>query len=183
MGEQRRVGGRAGADRRLGPAASWAALAVVLTVALAVGARGSGRPATPAQRAHAISSEVRCPTCRGLSAAESDAPAAQAIRDEVLRRTQSGQSDDEIRGYLVSRYGTDILLKPERHGVAALVWALPVIGLVCALGGLIVAFRRWGSRPRRAVSPADQALVDQALVDQALVEEALVEEALVEEAT
>jgi cytochrome c-type biogenesis protein CcmH len=143
--------------------APWAAIAVLLVVSLGVASRGRSGPPTDAQRVSHLTSEIRCPTCRGLSAAESDAPPARAIRDEVLRRVRAGETDSQIRGYVVSRYGNDILLKPEATGVAGLVWALPVVAVVCAVGGLAFAFRRW--RPARAgtVSREDAALVDKAL--------------------
>ncbi|HEX3393176.1 MAG TPA: cytochrome c-type biogenesis protein [Acidimicrobiales bacterium] len=141
---------------------AWALIALVLAGALALG-RGDPGPPSDAQRAHDIATEIRCPTCRGLSAADSDAPSSQAIRDEILRRVQAGQTDGQIRGYLVSRYTIDILLEPQRHGVAVLVWALPIVAGIAALGGLILAFRRWRAHPGVAVSAGDQALVDEAL--------------------
>ena len=142
---------------------SWVLMGLVLAVALTVGARGESGQLSAAQRAHAIADEVRCPTCRGLSAADSDAPAAQAIRDDILRRVQAGQSGGEIRAYLVSRYKEEILLKPERDGVAGLVWILPVGAVALAVGGMALAFRRWRARPDVAVSAADQAMVAEAL--------------------
>ena len=120
----------------------WLALAAVLAVALLVGAGRHGGRATPAQRAHRIAGELRCPTCRSLSAAESDAKAAKAVRDEIGRRVRAGESDSEIRAYFVSRYGRDILLQPEGTGVAAIVWVLPVAALVCGIAGLALYFRR-----------------------------------------
>jgi cytochrome c-type biogenesis protein CcmH len=138
-------------------------MALVLVVALAIGARGRSGPPTDAQRANRIADQVRCPTCRGLSAADSDAPAARAMREEVLRRVQAGETDEAILGYIVSRYDASILLRPEGDGVAGLVWALPVAGLVAAVGGLVLAFRRWRTRPGATVSQADRALVDDAL--------------------
>ena len=120
----------------------WLALAAVLAVALAVGAGRHGGQATPAQRAHRIAGELRCPTCRSLSAAESDAKAAKAVRDEIARRVRAGESDSEIRAYFVSRYGRDILLEPEGTGVAAIVWVLPVAAVVCGIAGLALYFRR-----------------------------------------
>ena len=120
----------------------WLALAAVLAVALLVGAGRHGGRATPAQRAHRIAGELRCPTCRSLSAAESDAKAAKAVRDEIGRRVRAGESDSEIRAYFVSRYGRDILLEPQGTGVAAIVWVLPVAALVCGIAGLALYFRR-----------------------------------------
>ncbi|HVE47959.1 MAG TPA: cytochrome c-type biogenesis protein CcmH [Acidimicrobiales bacterium] len=144
---------------------SYAVLLVIVCTALFLGTgRGDG-PATAAERADHISSEVRCPTCEGLSAAESESPASLAIRKEIRRRVDSGQSDDEIRSFLVGRYGHDILLRPGATGIAALVWALPVAVLVCALAGLAVAFRRWRARAALdgIATPDDRLLVDQAL--------------------
>ena len=141
----------------------WAAMAVVLVAALAAGSRGRSGPLTEDQRVHRITSVVRCPTCRGLSAAQSDAPAAEAIRDEVQRRVEAGQSDGEIKAYLVSRYGEDILLKPDAKGVGLVVWVLPVVGGAAAVAGLVLMLRRRRVRPGRRVSAADRALVDEAL--------------------
>ena len=88
---------------------------------------------------------------------------SQAIRDEVRRRVIVGQGDGEIRAFLVSRYGKDILLRPEAHGISALVWELPVAAFVVAIAGLVVAFRRWRVRTGVVVTPEDRALVEQAL--------------------
>jgi cytochrome c-type biogenesis protein CcmH len=143
--------------------ASWVVMALVLAGALFIGARGRSAPRTESQRVQHIASEIRCPTCRNQSAAESDAAAAKAVREEVRRRVRIGQSDGDIVAFLVSRYGKDILLKPEASGLAALVWALPVVVVVCALAGLVVAFRRWRARPDVAATPEDRALVDEAL--------------------
>ena len=141
----------------------WILMAVVLAVALAVGAHGRSGPMTESQRVKHIASEIRCPTCRNQSAAESDAAAAKAVRDEIARRVHAGQSDGEIVAFMVSRYGSDILLKPEGSGVASLVWVLPVVAIVVALAGLGVAFWRWRARPGVQVSPEDRALVEREL--------------------
>jgi cytochrome c-type biogenesis protein CcmH len=142
---------------------TWGLLAVVLVGALAVGSRGQSGPPTEDQRVRRITSVVRCPTCRGLSADQSDAPSAESIRDEVRRRVQAGETDAQVKGYLVSRYGEDILLQPKTQGVGLVVWALPLIGAVGAVGGLVFVLRRRRIRPAPRVSEADQALVRKAL--------------------
>ena len=141
----------------------WLVMAVVIGGALVVGARGRSGPPTENQRVQHIASEIRCPTCRNQSAAESDAAAAKAVRDEIRRRVRAGQSQGQIVAFLVSRYGSDILLKPEGSGVAGLVWALPVVAVIGALAGLALTFRRWRARPGVQVSPEDRALVEQEL--------------------
>ncbi len=138
-------------------------MGLVLVGALAIGARGPSGPPTEAQRVHRIASVIRCPTCQGLSAAQSDAPSSEAIRDEIARRVEAGQTDGQIKAYLVSRYTTAILLNPQGKGLGLLVWALPVLGGAVAVGGLAFVLRRNRVRPGRRVSAADQALVDQAL--------------------
>jgi cytochrome c-type biogenesis protein CcmH len=140
---------------------SWALLAVVLVGALAIGAQGDSGPVTEDQRVERISSVVRCPTCRGLSAAQSDAPSAEAIRDEVRRRVQAGESDGQIKDYLISRYGEDILLQPR----SKLVWALPVVGGVVVVGALVFLLRRRRVGPGRTASADDEALVAKAMME------------------
>jgi cytochrome c-type biogenesis protein CcmH len=141
----------------------WAAMALVLVTALAAGSRGRSGPPTEDQRVQRIAAVIRCPTCQGLSAAQSDAPSSEAIRDEIRRRVQDGETDSQIKAYLVSRYTKAILLSPEHRGLGLLVWALPVLGGALAVGGLTFVLRRNRIRPGRRVSAADQALVEQAL--------------------
>ena len=143
--------------------ATWALMVLVLVTALAIGAEERSGPLTEDQRVRRITSVVRCPTCQGLSVAQSDAPAARAIDDEVRRRVQAGESDGEIKDYLVSRYGQDVILQPETEGVALLVWGLPVLAGVAAVAGLFLVLRGRRVRPGRKVSAADQALVREAL--------------------
>ena len=138
---------------------NWGVLALVLVAALAVGARGKSGPPTEDQRVERISSVVRCPTCRGLSAAQSDAPSAEAIRDEVRRRVELGETDAQIKDYLISRYGEDILLQPRNR----VVWVLPVLGGAAGVGGLVLVLRRRRVRTGRKASAADEALVAEAM--------------------
>lgn len=143
--------------------AGWVALVVVAVALLAIGVIGDRAPQTEAARVQAIASEVKCPTCQGLSAAESDAIAAEAVRDAIRDGIRAGQSDGQIRAFLVSRYGEGVLLKPKASGFSALVWVLPVAGLIVALVALGFAFRRWKDRPAREASEEDTALVEAAL--------------------
>jgi cytochrome c-type biogenesis protein CcmH/NrfF len=147
--------------RRLAPAV--ALVAVVVTALVIGGAGRSGGPRTPAARAQAIASDLRCPVCQGLSIADSHSPTAEAIAEDIRRRVAAGESDSAIRATYVARYGEWILLRPETTGVGALVWILPVAALLAAAGGLAVAFRRWRRQPTLAASDEDRALVEAAL--------------------
>lgn len=144
----------------------WAAMALVLVVALAVGATRTRGPASTQDRVTAISKTIKCPTCRGESVADSNALTSREIRADIADRVEAGQSDDEIRAAYVSVYGADVQLTPSSSGVAGLVWAIPVVVVVLAGAGLVVVFRRWKAEGERSATDADRALVDAALARQ-----------------
>ncbi|MDQ1515518.1 MAG: cytochrome c-type biosis protein CcmH [Actinomycetota bacterium] len=141
-----------------------AALAAVVVAALVIAGAGRSHPSrSPAARAHAIASELRCPVCQGLSVADSPSPTAKAIYEDVRRRVDAGESAGAIRSFYVGRYGEWVLLRPETSGTGALVWILPVTALLLGAGGLALAFRRWRREPALSATEADRALVEAAL--------------------
>ena len=140
----------------------WLALALVLVAALLLG-RGDDGPRTPAERAVDLSSELRCPTCQGQSVRDSNAPAAEAIRTEIRRRVDAGESDEEILAYIDGQFADSLLLTPPRSGLGALVWALPVAGVVIAVSALALAFHRWRVDPGPDLSDDDRRRVAKAL--------------------
>ena len=121
---------------------SWLALAIVVATALAVGVVDRNDASAEARVAR-IAESVMCPTCDGQSVADSQAPAANNVRQEIARRVEAGQSDDEIRAALAQTFGRRIILNPPRSGTAGLVWIIPVAALVVAVAGLAATFRRW----------------------------------------
>jgi cytochrome c-type biogenesis protein CcmH len=140
----------------------WAALAVVALIALIVGTRGDASPPTAEQRAISIASRIKCPTCEGLSVAQSKAGTSRAIYGEILRRVDAGEGRGEILSYIRSRYGTSEFLIPARTGLASVVWVLPVVAVVVAFAGLFAAFRRWRPGGDALVTDDDRALVERA---------------------
>jgi cytochrome c-type biogenesis protein CcmH len=142
--------------------AMWAVMAVVLVGALAIGAQRDG-PVTDEARIRRIGSDLRCPTCQGMAVADSEAPAAQGIKEEIARRVAEGrETDGQIKDFILGLY-PDISLRPETRGLGLVVWALPVVAAVAVIAGLaIVVVRRRGRRDP-AVSEDDRRLVEQAL--------------------
>ena len=136
----------------------WIVLGVIAVVVVAWVAWPSGST-SDAQRAHALAAELRCPDCESLSAADSQTQSARAIRRDLRDRIDEGQSDAEIRQVYVDRYGESILLKPEQNGLGLLVWGLPVLFVVLAGAGLVVAFRRWRRTEPMTATADDEALV------------------------
>lgn len=141
----------------------WILLGVVAVGALALGSRSSDTKSEE-ERIYSIANGVRCPTCSGQSVANSDAPAARSLREQIREDIEAGLPDDTIRNRLAAgAYGEDILLNPPRSGFAALVWVVPVAVVVIAFGGLALAFRRWGADERQGPSRRDRELVAAAL--------------------
>ncbi len=92
-------------------------------------------------RARAISKEVRCLVCRNESIDDSNAKLARDLRLLVRERLMAGDSDAEVRDYLVERYGEFVLLKPQFSATNAALW---LAGPIAFLLGLlaIVAYHR-----------------------------------------
>ena len=129
----------------------WTALGVVLVVALIIGSGVlSSPPPTAAQRASAIESALRCPSCEDLSVAESSASTAVTVRATVSQLIAEGRTDQQIESYLVDRYGSSIVLDPPASGWSLLVWLLPLLCGLAALAALVGVFIR-----RRTVTDAD----------------------------
>jgi cytochrome c-type biogenesis protein CcmH len=121
----------------------WTVLGVVLVVALVI---GSGvlrsKSPTPAQRAYAIESVLRCPSCEDLSVAQSSAATAVTVRATVSQQIAAGRSNQQIEDYLADRYGSSIVLDPPASGWSLLVWLLPLLGGAVAVVALVVVLLR-----------------------------------------
>lgn len=90
------------------------------------------------QRYEALTHELRCMQCMNNSIADSPVGLASDLRRDVKELLLAGKSDDEIRSYMVQRYGNVILFTPPMSGSSAWVWILP--GLA-ALAGLLIGVR------------------------------------------
>ncbi len=144
--------------------AVWAGVAAVVAVSLSLGLRQSGDPSSLPARADRLAAGLRCPVCQGLSVRDSDSPTARSIRDDIRERLQSGQSDGEVRGAYVDRYGRWVLLRPQASGLEAVVWVLPAAALGAGAVGLGWGFWRWRRRGRRrAPSAGERRLVEENL--------------------
>jgi cytochrome c-type biogenesis protein CcmH/NrfF len=129
---------------------------VVLAVALVIGSNVlSAKPQTATQRADAIESVVRCPSCIDVSVAQSEESTAITVRHEIERLVADGRSTDQIKARLVSQYGQTILLEPSGFPI---VWVVPIVLGAGALGIIGVLFWRRSrqfSAIRDAQTPGD----------------------------
>jgi cytochrome c-type biogenesis protein CcmH len=100
-------------------------------------------PSPPQEaRARALFHELRCVVCEGESIADSNAAVAADMRRDVRRRIAAGESDGQIKAYLVSRYGDVILMRPPLKSATALLWFGPLIILALASLLAVSYFRR-----------------------------------------
>ena len=123
---------------------------LLLILALAVAAAaGFAKEALPLaddpvveQRLIAITQDLRCLVCQNESLAASQAELAQDLRREVRELIRAGRSDDDIRSYLVARYGDFVLYKPPLKPKTWLLWGGPFALLLAAIAGFIAYVRR-----------------------------------------
>lgn len=81
--------------------------------------------------------ELRCPKCQNQDLADSNAPIATDLRNQIIAMIEQGKSNQEIVDYMVSRYGDFVLYKPRFSGFNMFLWLTPLflVGL-----GLFVVF-------------------------------------------
>src|SRR2546423_14917583 len=101
-----------------------------------------------------------CTTCKGETLDESDAPAAQRLKQYIARRIAAGDSRNQIERKLVANFGPTILASPPKHGFDLLAWLLPIGGIAVGAVVLAAAARRWVRvrEPATAGPPLDPEL-------------------------
>jgi cytochrome c-type biogenesis protein CcmH len=120
----------------------WLAVALVIAlgsvrVAHGIDATSIADPALEARYLE-LTHELRCMQCQNESIADSPVGLASDLRREVRNMLLAGKSDDDVRNYMVSRYGEFILFRPRFSARNAWLWCAPPLFL---LFGLAVAVR------------------------------------------
>ncbi len=138
-------------------------LLIVLAAVACIAAASdpSERMADPGQeaRARALFREVRCLVCQNESIDDSTAPLAGDLRKVVREQIAAGRTDQEIRDFLVARYGEFALLKPAVSAPNAVLWGAPLLVLLMGGGLLVLRLRQ---RPQAAaLSPEEEARLAQ----------------------
>ena len=103
------------------------------------------------QRARDLSMGFRCLVCQNQSIDESDAPLAKDLRILIREHLTKGDSDAEIKDFVVARYGEFVLLKPRFTARTAVLWATPF--LIILVGFAIILRQR-----KISGAPAESAL-------------------------
>ena len=108
-------------------------------------------------RLKSLENELRCLVCQNQTLAESNAPLAEDLRKEVRELAVAGKSNDDIRAYLVARYGDFVLYKPPVKATTYVLWFGPFVLLAAGVAVWVTVLRR------RARMPADETLGDAAV--------------------
>ena len=93
--------------------------------------------------AHDLMLSVRCLVCQGQSIADSDAEMASDMRAMIRKRIAAGEKPEDIRAWLVERYGNWVSYKPVFDAQTALLWIAP---LALLGAGFLLArgrFKKW----------------------------------------
>ncbi len=92
-------------------------------------------------RARLLSQDLRCLVCQNQSIDDSAAPLARDLRIIVRERLMKGETNEQVVGYLVARYGNYVLLKPPLQSDTLFLWIGPGLILLMSAGIAILYFR------------------------------------------
>lgn len=120
------------------------------------------------KRYRSLSEELRCPKCQNQNIADSNAPISQDLRKLLYEQLEAGASDDEIRQYMVARYGEFVRYRPSFSGVTVMLWMAPVVLLLL---GLVIAVMTMRGRQQTPGGPdalsEEEQLQLKAMIDKA----------------
>ena len=118
------------------------------------------------QRLISISEEMRCLVCQNESLAGSRSDLANDLRREIRVLIKEGKSDEQIRAFMVERYGDFVLYRPPVKPITWLLWIGPFIILIIGIAGLLTYLRRRDSSiPSHNLTDADNQRIDALLND------------------
>jgi cytochrome c-type biogenesis protein CcmH len=117
----------------------------LLAVTLCVGAKEAPEVGDdPAAERHmmVLAKELRCVQCQNQTLADSEAPLAVDMRQKMRELIAQGKSDEEVRQWLVDRYGDFVLFRPPVKGNTVLLWFGPGLLLIVGLSALYITLKR-----------------------------------------
>ncbi len=110
------------------------------------------------QRAREISAGLRCLVCQNQSIDDSDAPLARDLRVLVRERLEAGDSDADVKAFVVARYGDFVLLRPPFNAYTLILWIAPALVLLAGAAGILMTLRRRRvARVAPALTPQEEA--------------------------
>jgi cytochrome c-type biogenesis protein CcmH len=103
-----------------------------------------------------LAHELRCLVCQNQSLAESNAPLAVDLRNQIREQMAAGRSEREVVDFMVQRYGDFVLYRPPLKASTFLLWAGPFLFLVLGVF-FLVRFLRLRRVPEPRLTDAERA--------------------------
>jgi cytochrome c-type biogenesis protein CcmH len=100
------------------------------------------------ERLRVLAEEMRCLVCQNQTIADSNAPLALDLRNQIRSQIAQGRSDAQIRDYMVERYGDFVLYRPPLKPSTALLWLGPFVLLAVGVIVFLRVTRRRGAGAR-----------------------------------
>lgn len=141
----------------------WLAALLLCGNAMLVRADEPALDAAQSARYEHLIHELRCLVCQNETIADSQAPLAADLRNQVKKQIGEGKSDDEVMAYLTDRYGDFVRYRPAFRTSTVLLWMGPFLLLVL---GLMIAWRTL-RKPKAMPAPR---VVSRAEVERVLAE-------------
>ena len=136
-------------------------LLALLLLAIATAAAPAKEAAPAAQdpalekRVMTLAEELRCLVCQNQTLADSNAPLAEDLRNQIRERMREGNSDAQVVEYLVARYGDFVLYRPPLKATTVLLWFGPLLLLAAGFAVLLGRLLR-----RRSMEVAEMTAAD-----------------------
>lgn len=118
---------------------------VILLITVSVNAATEQYPFTSSQQQadfNRLTHDMRCLVCQNQDLADSNAPLAVDLRNEIYQQVKQGRTRQEIIDYMTVRYGDFVLYKPPFKSLTYVLWLAPFVVLVLSLGSLIIIVKR-----------------------------------------
>ena len=93
------------------------------------------------QRFQAVTAELRCLQCQNQNLADSDAGLAKDMRQQIFEMMQKGDSDQQIKQYMIDRYGDFVIYSPPFNWQNSLLWLLPLLAVFSGITFVVLHFR------------------------------------------
>jgi cytochrome c-type biogenesis protein CcmH len=109
------------------------------------------------ERMMALASELRCLVCQNETLADSQAPLAADLRNQIREKMRQGASERDVVDYLVARYGDFVLYRPPLKPTTFLLWIGPLLLLVGGMATLLLRLARRRADAKTELSDEERA--------------------------
>ncbi len=93
------------------------------------------------QRFQALTTELRCLQCQNQNLADSDAALAKDMRKQIFEMMQKGDSDQQIKQYMIDRYGDFVIYSPKFNWQNSVLWLVPLLAALAGIAFVLLHFR------------------------------------------